>query len=88
MDVECVRPEALERTGRALSSGKALNPDVTKVAIGIRDAVALHGHVDLTACQARLIYTHSLAAAEAATRGHSILALSALFEISSNEVTC
>ena len=80
VDVEDVDVAVLSQAADALDGQQAPPGWATKVAIGLRDAVAVVGHDELATWQHRLAYRDAAAAAEVAAR-LPLLAPSALYEL-------
>jgi hypothetical protein len=81
VDVEDVATAALSAAVDALASGQAPPGGAVKVAVGIRDAVAVHGHDELVTWQHRFTYGDVAATAEVAARLPRLLAPSALYAL-------
>src|SRR6185436_4290353 len=81
VDVEDVDISVLSRAVRALDGEQAPPGWAVKVAVGIRDAMAVLGRAELAAWQHRFTYHDAAAAAEVAARLPGLLAPTALFEL-------
>jgi hypothetical protein len=81
IDVEDVAIDALSTAADALAGGEAPPGWAVKVAVGIRDALAVHGGDELVTWQRRLTYGDAAATAEVATRLPRLLAPSALYAL-------
>jgi hypothetical protein len=81
VDVEDVDVSTLSRAVRALDGEQAPPGWAVKVAVGIRDAMAVLGRAELASWQQRLTCHDAAAAAEVAARLPRLLAPSALFEL-------
>jgi len=81
VDVEIVEVSVLARAVDALSGDGSPAGWVVKLAAGVRDAIAIHGHEELALWQDRLAYPDHTATAEVAARCGRLLAPSALFDL-------
>jgi hypothetical protein len=81
IDVESVDVAVLSRAAEALGGSAAPVDWAVRLAAGLRDAVAVNGQRDLAAWQDRLAYRDETAAAEVAARAPTLLAPTALFEL-------
>ena len=81
LDVESVAVATLDAVADALCAPAAVPGWVTKVAAGLRDAVAVVGAAELREWQGRLVLSDATAAAEITARAPRLLAPSVLYEL-------